>query len=98
MGRRLQMRLAFGDAPAGRKRSHEIPMRRFVIGQQVEPLANVGKRLPCPRQERGDPRQHVGMKSLEPLTLPDEPGLKQGHAIRLEALEELALELRRQLL
>ncbi len=38
------------------------------------------------------------MKSLEPLTLPDEPGLKQGNAIRLETLEELALELRRQLL
>ena len=37
-------------------------------------------------------------KSLESLTLPDKPGFEQGNAIRLEALEELALELRRQLL
>jgi hypothetical protein len=38
------------------------------------------------------------MKSLESLTLPDEPGFEQGHAIRLETLEKLALELRRHLL
>ena len=38
------------------------------------------------------------MQILESLTLPDEPGLEQGNAIRLETLEELALELRRQLL
>ena len=92
------MGLAFGDAPTGRKRGKQIPMRHYVIRQQVEPPANVGKRLLGPGQERDDPRQHVGMKSLESLTLPDEPGLKQGHAIRLEALEELALELRRHLL
>ena len=37
------------------------------------------------------------MQTLEPLTLPDKPGFEQGNAIRLETLEELALELRRQL-
>jgi hypothetical protein len=31
------------------------------------------------------------MKFLEPLTLPNEPGLEQGNAIRFETLEELAL-------
>jgi hypothetical protein len=31
--RRLQMGLAFGDAPTGRKRGKQIiPMRRYVIG------------------------------------------------------------------
>ena len=93
---RLQMGLAFGEAPAGRERGHEIAMRRFVKRQDVQQFANVGKRLVCPRQQRGDPRQHVRMKSLESLTLPDEPDLEQGKAIRLKTLEELALELRRQ--
>ena len=93
---RLQMGLAFGEAPAGRERGHEIAMRRFVKRQDVQQFANVGKRLVCPRQQRGDPRQHVRMKSLEFLTLPDEPDLEQGKAIRLKTLEELALELRRQ--
>ena len=97
MGRRLQMGLAFGDAPTGRKRGKQIPMRRYVTGQQVEPLANVGKRLIVLGQERDDPRQDVRMKSLESLTLPDKPGFEQGNAIGLETLEELALELRRQL-
>ena len=45
MGRRHEMGLAFGEAPAGRERGKQIPMRRYVIRQQVEPLANVGKRL-----------------------------------------------------
>jgi hypothetical protein len=38
------------------------------------------------------------MKSLKPLTLPDEPGFEQGNAIGLETLKKLALELRGQLL
>ena len=38
------------------------------------------------------------MQILESLTLSDQPSFEQGNAIRLETLEELALELRRQLL
>ena len=70
------MGVAFGDAPTGRKRGHEIAMRRLVIGQQAEPLANVGKRLFVLGQERDDPRQNIRMKSLESLTLPDKPGFE----------------------
>jgi hypothetical protein len=97
-GRRLQMGFAFGDAPTCRKRGKQIPMRRVVIGQQLEPLANVRKRLVVLGQVRDDPRQHVGMQTLEALTLPDQPGFEQRNAIGLETLEELALELRLQLL
>src|SRR5271165_4548076 len=97
MGRRLQMGLAFGDAPTGCKRGKKIPMRRLVIGQQVEPFANVGKRLTGLGEKRYDPRQDVGMQIPESLTLSDKPSFEQGNAIRLETLKELTLELRRQL-
>jgi len=35
MGRRLQMGLAFGEAPAGRERSQEIAVHGFVKRQDV---------------------------------------------------------------
>ncbi len=38
------MGLAFRDASTGRKRGEQIPMPCQVIGQEVEPLAKVGKR------------------------------------------------------
>ena len=71
MGRGLKMGVDFGDTAAGRKRSHEIAMRRSVVGQQAEPLANVGKRIIGLGQKRDDPRQHVGLQPLESLTLVD---------------------------
>ena len=44
-GRRLHMSLAFRDASTSRKRREQIPMPCQVVGQEVEPLAKVGKRL-----------------------------------------------------
>ena len=39
------MSLAFRDASTSSKRREQIPMPCQVVGQEVEPLAEVGKRL-----------------------------------------------------